>query len=131
MIGLYGTMAYSVVRRKREFGIRIAVGAQSSSIRRMVLREMGTILILGLIIGIPVALAICNVANNQWLGITTRIPMLMEDQSPENRLFGVSAFDPAIVAIASIALGIAASIATYLPAWRASRTDPMIALRSE
>jgi ABC-type antimicrobial peptide transport system permease subunit len=131
MIGLYGTMAYSVVRRKREFGIRIAVGAQSSVIRRMVLREMGIILILGLIVGIPVALAICNVANNQWLGIAPRLPMFMEDQSPENRLFGVSAFDPAIVAIASMALGIAASIATYLPAWRASRTDPMIALRSE
>ncbi len=131
MMGLYGIMAYSVVRRTREFGIRIAVGAQSSSIRRMVLREMGIILILGLIIGIPVALAICNVANSQWLGTASVGSMLMEGNALENRLFGVSAFNPIVMAGASIALGLAAFAATYLPACRASHIDPMIALRSE
>ncbi len=131
MMGLYGIMAYSVVRRTHEFGIRMAVGAPPAGIRRMVLHEMGMILIVGLVVGIPVALAICNVANSQWLGAAPEIPAFFEGATPMNRLFGVSAFDPAFIAGASIALGLAALAAAYLPAWRASRIDPMKALRFE
>jgi putative ABC transport system permease protein len=133
MIGLYGVMAYSVVRRTREFGIRIAVGATPRGIRQMVLREMAMILIFGLIIGTPVTLALCNVANNQLLAIKTvgppMPPPLME--APESRLFGVSAHDPIVVAFASLVLGLTAFAAAYLPAWRASRIDPISALRYE
>ena len=129
MLGLYGVIAYSVVRRTREFGIRIAVGAQPSGIRRMVLREMAMILLAGLIVGIPVVVAICNVANSQWLSIAPWGPPGVGN--PENRLFGVSVYDPIVIAGACIALGLAALVATYLPAWRASRIDPMVALRCE
>jgi ABC-type antimicrobial peptide transport system permease subunit len=131
MMGLYGVMAYSVVRRTHEFGIRMAVGAPPAGIRRMVLREMGMILIAGLVVGIPVALAICNLANSQWLGATPDSTGPLGDATPINRLFGVSVFDPAVAAGASIALALAAFAAAYLPAWRASRIDPMKALRFE
>jgi predicted permease len=131
MMGLYGVMAYSVVRRTHEFGIRMAVGAPPAGIRRMVLKEMGRILIAGLVLGIPVALVICNLANSQWLGATPEIPMFIENAARENRLFAVSVFDPAVAAGASIALALAALAAAYLPAWRASRIDPMKALRFE
>ncbi len=131
MMGLYGVMSYSVVRRTREFGIRIAVGARPAGIRQIILREMMLILIVGLFIGIPVALAICNVANSQWLGIKTFSSMLLEANTPEKRLFGVSTFNPAVVAGASIVLGFVAFLVAYLPAWRASRIDPLKALRYE
>jgi ABC-type antimicrobial peptide transport system permease subunit len=111
MMGLYGVMAYSVVRRTREIGIRMAIGADATGIRLMVLREMLLILSIGLVLGIPVALAISKVA--------------------ESILFGVKAYDPLVVAGASLALGLAAFASAYLPAWRASRIDPLNALRSE
>ena len=131
MMGLYGVMAYGVVRRTHEFGIRMAVGAPPKSIRRMVLREMVRILIAGLVVGIPVALVICNLANSQWLGAAPDMTGPFGEITPMSRLFGVSVFDPAIAAGASIALALAAFAAAYLPAWRASRIDPMKALRFE
>jgi predicted permease len=131
MLGLYGVVAYSVIRRTREFGIRIAVGAQRSGIRRLVLRETAMILLAGLIVGIPVVVVLCNMANSQWLSITPGIPGAMSAGNPESRLFGVSASDPMIIAGACIALGLAALVASYLPAWRASHIDPMKALRFE
>jgi putative ABC transport system permease protein len=131
MMGLYGVMAYSVLRRTHEFGIRMAVGAQPSGIRRMVLREMFRILIAGLVVGIPIALAICNLANSRWLGAAPGMTGPLGETTPINRLFGVSASDPVVVAGAAVALGLAALAAAYLPAWRASRIDPMKALRFE
>ncbi len=111
MTGLYGVMAYSVVRRKREIGIRMAIGANPSGIRQMVIREMLTILAIGLILGIPAALAVAKVV--------------------ESALFGVKSYDLLVVTSASVALGLAAFAAAYLPAWRASRMDPLNALRCE
>jgi predicted permease len=111
MIGLYGVMAYSVARRTREIGIRMAIGARPAGIRQMVLREMLLVLTMGLVLGIPSALAIAKMIRSQ--------------------LFGVSAYDPFVVAGASLALGLVAFVAAYLPAWRASRIDPLDALGCE
>jgi predicted permease len=111
MMGLYGVMAYSVIRRTREIGIRMAIGAKPAGIRQMVLREMLLIMAVGLGLGIPAALVVSKVVQSQ--------------------LFDVKIYDPLVVAGASLALGLAAFAAAYLPAWRASRIDPLIALRCE
>jgi putative ABC transport system permease protein len=111
MTGLYGVMAYSVIRRTREIGIRLAIGANPTGIRQMVIREMLLILAIGLILGIPSALAVSKMV--------------------ESSLFGVKSYDLFVVVGASLALGLAAFAAAYLPAWRASRVDPLNALRYE
>lgn len=111
MLGLYGVMAHGVARRTREIGIRIALGAQPGSIRGMVLREMLWILGIGLAIGIPAALALSKVTETQ--------------------LYGVKSFDPMVLAGAAAALTLTATLAAYLPARRASKIDPLYALRYE
>ncbi|HTS66711.1 MAG TPA: ABC transporter permease [Candidatus Acidoferrales bacterium] len=111
MLGLYGVMAHSVTRRTREIGIRMALGAAPRRIRGMVLRELAWILGIGLITGVPVALLLSRYAKSQ--------------------LFGVDAFDGAVVASAVLALAAAAAAAGYVPARRASRVSPMDALRYE
>lgn len=111
MLGLYGVMAHSVTRRTREIGIRIALGAQPSRIRSMVLREMGWILGIGLVVGIPAALLLARLTETQ--------------------LFGVKANDVVVVAAAAAALAVTAAAAAYLPARRASRVNPLNALRYE
>ncbi len=111
MLGLYGVMAYSVTRRTREIGIRIALGAPRSRIRAMVMRELLVILGAGLLLGVPTALFLARLT--------------------ETELFGVKSFDGSVIAGAILALTIAALLAGYLPARRATRIDPMIALRYE
>ncbi len=111
MLGLYGVMAHSVARRTREIGIRMALGAQSGGIRRMVLREMLWILAVGLATGIPAALALSRLTESQ--------------------LYGVKTYDAAVVAAAALALAATALAAAYLPARRASRVSPINALRHE
>jgi ABC-type antimicrobial peptide transport system permease subunit len=111
MLGLYGVMAYTVTRRTREFGVRIALGAPAERIRGMVLREAGLILAVGLALGVPAALALSRLA--------------------EALLFGVKAFDAVVVLGAVVALSAAAMLAGYVPARRATRVDPIATLRYE
>jgi ABC-type antimicrobial peptide transport system permease subunit len=110
-IGLYGVMSYSVARRTREIGIRMALGAERTSVLWMVLREVAVLVAVGVGIGVPVAIALGRVVQSQ--------------------LFDLSATDPIALAVATALLATVAFVAGYLPARRATRVDPMLALRYE
>jgi predicted permease len=111
MLGLYGVMAHSVTRRTREIGIRMALGAEPGRIRAMVMRELLWILVAGLVTGVPVALLLARYTETQ--------------------LFGVKARDLVVVVGAVLSLTVTAIAAGYLPARRASRVNPLEALRYE
>jgi len=110
-IGLYGLMSYTVTRRTREIGIRVAVGAQRQNVLWLVLRETLTLALLGIVIGIPSALA------------ATRLIAKM--------LFGLSPRDLPTITAVSLLLLLVALLAGYLPARRASTIDPIVALRTD
>ena len=110
-IGLFGLMAYGVTRRTRELGIRMALGAQRGSVLLMVLRETLILTFVGIVIGVPCALA------------ATRFIAHM--------LFGVTPYDPVTLAAVTVALLTVGAFAGYIPARRAMRVDPMVALRHE
>jgi predicted permease len=110
-VGLYGTMAYAVARKTNEIGIRMALGAKRGTIRGMVLRETATIVLAGIAVGLPAAWASTSLLKT--------------------RLFGLSPHDPWSIALAIAATLIVTAIAGYVPARRASRVDPMVALRYE
>ena len=110
-IGLYGAVAYSAAQRTREFGIRIALGAQRPDVLRQVLREGVVLALAGLAIGLLGAIAVTRVLKSQ--------------------LFGVTPTDPLSFAIVSLVLLVVAVSASLLPAKRATRVDPIVALRSE
>ena len=111
MLGLYGVMAHSVTRRTREIGIRMALGAEPDRIRTMVMRELLWILIAGLVTGVPAAMLLARYSETQ--------------------LFGGKARDLMVVAGAVLSLTVTAIVAGYLPARRASRVNPLEALRYE
>jgi predicted permease len=110
-IGLYGVLSYNVTRRTGEIGVRIALGAQRGNVLGLILREALVVTLLGTAVGLAGALA------------ATRVMASM--------LFGVTPKDPATLALAvGVLLGVA-TLAAAIPAWRASRTDPITALRYE
>ena len=111
VVGLYGTLSYLVARRQTEFGIRMALGAEQASILRLVMRNVVTVLAVGVVAGIGISLAATRILGDL--------------------LFGLSPRDPVTI-IASVAvLSIVALIAGYVPARRATKVDPMVALRHE
>ncbi len=110
-VGLYGTMSYAVERRTHELGIRLALGARRGRVVWMVLREAAGLSVLGLAIGLPVALESATLV--------------------EPLLFAVKPGDPRTFVLASAVLLCAALLAGYLPSRRASRVDPLVALRHE
>jgi predicted permease len=110
-VGLYGVTSYAVTRRTNEIGIRMALGARGADVVRMVMKETMLLVAVGMAIGLGAALA------------TTRLISTL--------LFGLSPNDPATIAAAALLMIVVAAFAGYLPARRASRVDPMSALRSE
>ena len=114
-VGMYGVMSFSVNQRRQEFGVRMALGAHYGRILKMVLRQGAIQLALGLLIGVGLALGLATLAGS---GI-------------QNILFGVTARDPLTYSVVVTLITIVSLIATIIPARRATRVDPMIALRAE
>jgi hypothetical protein len=110
-IGVFGALSYAVARRSRELAIRVALGATPTTLRSLVLRESLTVAILGLGAGLPMA----------WLTARTLASLL----------HGVHPLDPATLTTVAILMVSVTTLAAYLPARRAARTDPIAALRAE
>ncbi len=111
IIGLYGVMSYSVSQRTREIGIRVALGAEQGKVIWMVMRDVLLLIAVGVAVGVPAALALTRVVQSQ--------------------LYGLQAHDPWTLGLATTLLAMVACAAGYVPALRASRVDPMKALRYE
>ena len=110
-LGLYGVLAYTVAQRSHEMGVRVALGAQRGDVMRLVVGQGTRLALIGVVIGAAVALA--------------------AGRAVASRLYGVSASDPATLAGVAVGLVAVAAIASWLPARRATRVDPVVALRTE
>ena len=110
-IGLYGVMTYNVVRRTNEIGIRIALGAQSNGVLWMILKESLILLAIGVALGIPAT--------------------LLATRAIKSQLFGLTPSDPLSFIAATLTISLVTLIAAYFPARRATKVDPIIALRYE
>jgi putative ABC transport system permease protein len=110
-LGIYGVISYSVGQRQRELGLRAALGAQFSDLRRMVLRQGMTPALAGLVTGIAASILVGRLI--------------------ESLLFGVSPWDPRTLSVVTLVVVVVAAAACYLPARRATKVDPMVALRYE
>ena len=110
-MGLYGVMAHAVARRVREIGIRMALGARAGEVRWLILRETAVMVGIGAVIGIPVALGLTRLLTSFLYGLTPQDP------------FSIAASTAILLAITALA--------GYIPARRATKVDPMIALRYE
>ena len=110
-VGVYGLLAYTVARRSKEMGIRLALGAPRKRLIAMVLTAAVRLVMVGVVLGVPAALAASRLVKSM--------------------LFGLEPTDPATIVGAVCVLSTAALVAAYLPAWRASRVDPLVALRHD
>jgi predicted permease len=110
-VGLYSVMAYAVIQRSHEFGIRMALGARPGAVLGMVLRQGLALTAGGILAGAVAALAAARLVSSM--------------------LVNVSAGDPVIFAAAAVFLGLVAMLASYLPAWRATKVEPSVALRCQ
>jgi ABC-type antimicrobial peptide transport system permease subunit len=110
-IGIYGLMSYGVTRRTSEFGIRLALGAQRGNVLWLVLRETLWLVGIGLAVGLALAPVVSRLATSL--------------------LFGLSSYDPLTISLAMTAMLAVALLAGYFPARRATKVDPMTALRYE
>jgi len=110
-LGIYGVLAYLVVQRTREIGIRMALGARPGNVRLLIFREVGFMVFAGVAVGLPLAYGLARLS--------------------ESLLFGVQAGDPLIYVLTLTVIGVVASAACYVPARRATRVHPIVALRYE
>jgi putative ABC transport system permease protein len=111
IVGLYGVMSYSVVQRTNEIGIRLALGAQSRDVLLMIVKQGSKLIVVGLAIGLAGAFAATRVIASLLFGVTTK--------------------DPFTFVAAAVLLAVVALLACYVPAWRATKVDPLEALRYE
>jgi predicted permease len=110
-LGIYGVLAYLVVQRTREIGIRMALGARPGNVRLLIFREVGFMVFAGVVVGLPLAYGLARLS--------------------ESLLFGVRAADPLIYVLTLAVIGVVAAVACYVPARRATRVHPIVALRYE
>ena len=110
-IGLYGVLAYTVAQRTREFGLRMALGADGGAVRGLVMKQVVRMAVVGGVIGMIIAIGVGRAAKSL--------------------LFQMEGYDPVVLTAATLALALVALGAGFVPAWRASKTDPMTALRYE
>ena len=110
-LGIYGVLSYMVAQRTREIGLRLALGAQPARVRRMVLKQVTWMVVVGVPIGIAAAMFVGDLAGSM--------------------LFGLAPTDPRAVLAAAAVLAVVVVVASYWPARRASRVDPVVALRAE
>jgi ABC-type antimicrobial peptide transport system permease subunit len=111
IVGIYGVIAYVVTQRTGEIGVRLALGASPGAVAGMIVRQGGVVAASGMVIGIAGALAVGRVM--------------------ESLLYDVSPWDPIVFVVTAIGLFIVAMIACWVPARRAARIDPLIAMRAE